>query len=574
MYKEENRQGLVPFIMAFALTALTAVLLSFKFDFLLVTNDDITLRNIASGTFTGTPDAHLIYIMYPLGLIFKALYSVFPALPWYDIFMTGMHFVCLFIILFRTGILFERISNRIVAMLVSFSLFLIFELSQITFHQYTVLAAVLMGTGLFRLTTADYLKKRRSGASLMIILFILAMWVRKQVFFLGLPLVVLSIAFNIFEKNDTYDERFERFKTAISPMIVALVLIVASFAVEYFAYSSPEWKAFKAYNEARTDVYDFDGLPDYYSDPSFYEELGISEAQYSLLRRYDLALLDEVDTDTLRALSDKAELNKKEWARFYSVPRKVINDTVKAMYAKNNGALPVALTIVFFVLFIFFMVRDRKLAGAVVFVTYVFEWLFIGYFTYLDRLPERVTHGFFLMEFMFLTGVFVREVRRLKNQRTPSLYWQIFAGIFFASIFTMTGLSAYTTTTSRLMEKQQVLDEWKELNLYLKHSPENIYILNTAAYAATCDSMFSDEITDAHNTVTSNWTIGGPLFEAHLNKLGVTTSIKEALKQDNVFFVQNVDKDLACLADCFGNAAVVDSIVLSNGKEYEIISLK
>ena len=186
----------------------------------------------------------------------------------------------------------------------------------------------------------------------MIILFILAMWVRKQVFFLGLPLVVLSIAFNIFEKNDTYDERFERFKTVLSPMIVALVLIVASFTVEYFAYSSPEWKAFKAYNEARTDVYDFDGLPDYYSDPSFYEELGISEAQYSLLRRYDLALLDEIDTDTLRALSDKAELNKKELARFYSVPRKVINDTVKAMYAKNNGALPVALTIVFFVLFI------------------------------------------------------------------------------------------------------------------------------------------------------------------------------------------------------------------------------
>ncbi len=37
--------------------------------------DDTAMRNIASGAQTGTPDGHLVYIMYPLGWFMATLYK-------------------------------------------------------------------------------------------------------------------------------------------------------------------------------------------------------------------------------------------------------------------------------------------------------------------------------------------------------------------------------------------------------------------------------------------------------------------------------------------------------------------
>ena len=80
--------------MSLFLTIVSAVVITSQFTYLCDTNDDVLLRSIVSGTFTGMPDAHLIYIMYPLGLILKALYQLSPNVPWYDGFMIGLHYIC------------------------------------------------------------------------------------------------------------------------------------------------------------------------------------------------------------------------------------------------------------------------------------------------------------------------------------------------------------------------------------------------------------------------------------------------------------------------------------------------
>ncbi|MGX8773448.1 MAG: hypothetical protein ACSW8G_00155, partial [Bacillota bacterium] len=55
------------------------------------TNDDFGISNIVNGS-KGSIDAHIIYSNYLLGLIYKALYSVTTAVPWYAI----MHYATLF----------------------------------------------------------------------------------------------------------------------------------------------------------------------------------------------------------------------------------------------------------------------------------------------------------------------------------------------------------------------------------------------------------------------------------------------------------------------------------------------
>ena len=58
--------------------------LSHCFDFCYASNDDVWLKAIASGSITGFPDGHLIYIMYPLGGFLAFLYGLKPNVAWYD----------------------------------------------------------------------------------------------------------------------------------------------------------------------------------------------------------------------------------------------------------------------------------------------------------------------------------------------------------------------------------------------------------------------------------------------------------------------------------------------------------
>ena len=45
-------------------------------------NDDSMLTDILSGSYSGKPDAHDIYHIYPLAAVFAVLYKLFPEIPW------------------------------------------------------------------------------------------------------------------------------------------------------------------------------------------------------------------------------------------------------------------------------------------------------------------------------------------------------------------------------------------------------------------------------------------------------------------------------------------------------------
>ena len=51
------------------------------------TNDDIIISDFISGRFTGTPSIHGVFIMFPLTIIMKILYSIFNKIDWYPIIM-------------------------------------------------------------------------------------------------------------------------------------------------------------------------------------------------------------------------------------------------------------------------------------------------------------------------------------------------------------------------------------------------------------------------------------------------------------------------------------------------------
>ena len=58
------------------------------------TNDDVVMSMIASGTGAGAqPDEHMVFTSFAIGLMLKQLYTHFPSLPWYGMYLLSVHFL-------------------------------------------------------------------------------------------------------------------------------------------------------------------------------------------------------------------------------------------------------------------------------------------------------------------------------------------------------------------------------------------------------------------------------------------------------------------------------------------------
>ena len=87
----------VVFIFALVLVLIPAL----GFDFYYDLNDDMAIRDILSGAYTGTPDGHCIQMLFPLSWLIACCYTAVPALPWYGLFLCICQFGTITLIAWR-----------------------------------------------------------------------------------------------------------------------------------------------------------------------------------------------------------------------------------------------------------------------------------------------------------------------------------------------------------------------------------------------------------------------------------------------------------------------------------------
>ena len=88
----------INFIVSVALT-LSLVLLAGLFgDYYFDLNDDVTMKDILSGIYTGTPAGHNIQMLYPISAFISLFYRVYRGLDWYGIFLCFLQYLCVFVI--------------------------------------------------------------------------------------------------------------------------------------------------------------------------------------------------------------------------------------------------------------------------------------------------------------------------------------------------------------------------------------------------------------------------------------------------------------------------------------------
>ena len=92
LQKKENH------ILALGMSALLCVVIGIFFDYYYDLNDDVLIKDILAGVYTGTPEGRNIQMLFPLSFFISLFYRVVRGLPWYGIFLCLCHFGSIYLI--------------------------------------------------------------------------------------------------------------------------------------------------------------------------------------------------------------------------------------------------------------------------------------------------------------------------------------------------------------------------------------------------------------------------------------------------------------------------------------------
>ena len=82
-------RGLKYIVLAFNIVYFTVLALALPLTF--EENDDVMMAMIANGSYSGTPDCHLVYINVIYGWVLTLLYGLTRAIEWYTLSFAVLH---------------------------------------------------------------------------------------------------------------------------------------------------------------------------------------------------------------------------------------------------------------------------------------------------------------------------------------------------------------------------------------------------------------------------------------------------------------------------------------------------
>ena len=320
--KREN--WLIPAFCCLVLFLGTGMAWDYYFDL----NDDVLIRDILSGVYTGEPEALTAQLLWPLSALLAGLYRVLPGVPVFGAFLWLCQAGSIFLILKRSldavsgsaapgkiraagtssvgGSLKKLCLSLLETLLIAACL-----LYHLVFVQYTVTAGLLATAAIFTFLTVRERESERAVTFWLrclpaALLFWLAFCLRSE---MGLLLLPLAGVGGIWKwaaramRGPVFTGRNAASFLGLFGLILAGVL--ACFGADRLACSDPEWQEFEALFDARTQVYDFydASLRSFEENREFYEGLGLTEAQCELLVNYNYGADDAIDAQVMEQIA-------------------------------------------------------------------------------------------------------------------------------------------------------------------------------------------------------------------------------------------------------------------------------
>lgn len=550
------------------------------FDFYYDLNDDVLIKDIVSGAYTGTPDAHSIQMLYPISFLISLLYKLIPSLPWQGIFLCSMHGICFYLIAKRSLSFVNKIGKKAMLLCIEALLVLTVFLWEMVLVQYTITSALLAACACFLVFTSekkdrpiDFWKEQKTA----VILVILSFNIRSEMLLLMSPFIALTgILKWSCEKEVFAKETWKKYLGLVGMILAGMVL---SLAVDSIAYSSLEWKNFRDFFDARTKVYDYTWYPDYEEAKDFYRELGVTPAKQELIDNYNFGLDESIDADLLWKIADYAEetgiqesfwarlntaVDQYKWRTFHEVDSPY-NVLVLAAYA-----MVIALAVIrrdkslFFKLPLFWILRT-------------IPWMYV---IWADRVPARISHPLYYIEFLILCAWMLsysaeedtetgknKEYEEQNTKTVRDLKRSFMLCAVLLGGYALIHLPAsWQALQQEMIRRETVNAPMEEMDAYAaqyglhaaSQSVPRYYFMDVYSTVGFSEKMFQDVDNSQKNyDILGGWASGSPLQKQALSKYHTDAFTRaELLLHENFYFVIEENRNPAFLSDFYQSMGI------------------
>lgn len=631
------------FLASAAVTAAVWIGLALAWDFYFDLNDDVLMKDILSGRFTGTPESRNIQMLYPLSWLISRGYKLFRGQrpDVYGAFLLLLQAVSFGLVLFRTIRMEQKAGIAVwmrVVSAVSVCLPMgVMCLYHAVFVQYSVTCAFLCGAAAYLFMTMElpgdpeasgYLRKFIAACLPSVILVLISFPLRSEMTLLCLPLVLSGALFAYIRA--TKRERVRDCFAGKGAAAVLLVLILlgagmgAEEAADRAALRSPDWQEFRAFFDARTELYDFCGappVPDYDEYEEAYRKARVTREETELLNNYNFDLDDSMDAAKLervvqiaksvRAAQTTRQLTLRNAGWNYR------NSMVSPTYMPYNvlaaaGYLLLLLTAVSELLHRSLRQKDPiVVCRARRDFIYV---LFCAFFLFLvrtalwmaimigGRFPDRITHSLFLVEFMVLAGlILVRGMRTSALTKEPASWSvDVFAAqLMLIAVSVMLLPGQVHRVQAESARRAQVNQPYLAYLQYCADHPENFYFTDVYSTVDFSEKMFAaypddrgrvetgqdgsaeaagtngrsnpggngryssieaDSTMPAAHDLCGGWAAKSPLSRKKLAAFGYSSASQALIQADNAYFVAEKGTDMAWLVRWYASQDITAAV--------------
>lgn len=546
MKTKQKHTGIINLIISLLIAAGMFVLFRLLTGFIYLTNDDMYLQAIVSGELSGTPDAHMIYSNYILGLILSLLYRLIPAIPWYGIYLVGVCFVCEWIILYRCLSGCRKICTKAAVSVLFFILSFCAIFRHIAMIQYTVVAAIAGGTAVFYALTIDIQsdKKRLIREYIVVAaLALVSLIIRDKVFFMMVPFAACGwLGKWITDKNKSKAKNI-RYVALLAGIVCLMLLVCGADRLAYrIGSDSSEWQEYFRYNKAREQIMDYNSFPDYDSNREFYDELGISREAYEGVSKYYLTLPQKnLNSETMPIIADKAIAVSRAGQTFKEHITGVIRSFVGCNINYSDRPMNIVVYGMWMCLAVTVVLLKNKsmlLQLVLLFVTRMGMWIYI---IRQGRYPDRITQGLYFVELVMLIAIFILNGKDIADKGLSKKICMWGAFVITGAISLYIGIPKAIAVKGENAGKLFFGTSYQQLKEYCAGNKDNIYLADMNSVSHFSASVFksaveNDEICD-NLLPMGGWMNVSPLITDSLGRYAVKDITKDLVDNEHVYFV-------------------------------------
>ncbi len=541
--KINAKNKIVDISIVIGVTLVFALLVGIVFSYYHDLNDDSLMKSILSGSYTGKPHGQNVQFYYPLGAALAFLYSLFPKLPIFGLFLL----LCQWIAPMMISYCFIRKTQKLwLKLAVSFlvnSLILGIMLQHFVFIQYSVTSSILVGTAILYFYTNQISWKT---SMVLIALLSIAVCIREEIVFLTLPLVALVGCIKWSQEKQIFSVHNRKKYLGLFAGILGGILLC--FLADTWYLSQDSWAEFMDFYEARTQVYDYRYIPSYAEHEKFYQEIGLEAIDVTSLENYNYGINVKINTEVLREIAeyvdridtrtsiDKLHEIRGEYTyRLYAMPWMPGNEAPWNLLILGSYVL-------LGLCYVFKKGQRRQLIGVALY--FLLRTLLLGYIMWQGREPIRILHSLYFVELCGLWAMLTSQINWKKYGKYKIM------GLF---LLALTLLSYQVANVWEIKTQRDAQNEaFLALYDYVEENEKSFFFLDVYSTVSYSEPLFSGQGVELENfDLIGGWIHSSPLQEEKLEQFQIENIANALSNLEHVYYIQKSEGDIAWLSEYY-----------------------